>query len=90
MQISLKQSAEGSATLTEASKTTIRKIVKEVEAPSNREAQDIDRVAKKRQDDFDQGVIRPTIQQMFTQQKVLPTVKNILSTLKESTGFTGS
>lgn len=86
----LKQSAECSVTLTGTSKTTIRGIVEEVEAPSNRETPDNDTVAKKRLDDFGQGVIWHTIQQMYTKQKVLPTVKNVLSTLKESIGFTGS
>lgn len=47
LQITLKQSAEGTVTLTEARKTTIGRIVKEVEAPPNREVPDIDRVAKK-------------------------------------------
>jgi hypothetical protein len=41
-------------------------------------------------DSFDKGVVRRTINSMYTHQKILPTLKNIKTALEEKIGFTGS
>ena len=41
-------------------------------------------------DDFDQGVLRWTIASMYSLKKVLPTLDNIRTELKQSIGYTGS
>ena len=41
-------------------------------------------------DDFDQGVVRRTIASMYSLKKVLPTLDNIRTELKQSIGYTGS
>ena len=39
-------------------------------------------------DDFDQGVVRRTIASMYSLKKVLPTIDNIRTELKQSIGYT--
>ena len=41
-------------------------------------------------DDFDQGDVRRTIVSMYSLKKVLPTLDNIRTELKQSIGYTGS
>ena len=41
-------------------------------------------------DDFDKGVVRITIASMYSLKKVLPTLDNIRTELKQSIGYTGS
>ena len=41
-------------------------------------------------DDFDQGVVRWTIASMYSLKKVLPTLDNIRTELKQSIGYTDS
>ena len=41
-------------------------------------------------DDFDQGVVRRTIASMYSLKKVLSTLDNIRTELKQSIGYTGS
>ena len=41
-------------------------------------------------DDFDQGVVQRAIASMYTLKKVLPTLDNIRTELKQSNGYTGS
>ena len=41
-------------------------------------------------DDFDQGVVRRTIASMYSLKKILPTLDNIRTELKQSIGYTGS
>ena len=41
-------------------------------------------------DDFDQGVVRRTIAIMYSLKKILPTLDNIRTELKQSIGYTGN
>ena len=41
-------------------------------------------------DDFDQGVVRRIIAKMYCLKKVLPTIDDIRTELKQSIGYTGS
>ena len=40
-------------------------------------------------DDFDKGVVRRTIASLYSLKKVLPTLDNIRTVLKQSIGYTG-
>ena len=41
-------------------------------------------------DDFDKGVVRKTIACIYSLKKVLPTLDNVRTELKQSIGYTGS
>ena len=74
------------------SKSTILRVVKKTDGKPDRKVPDI--VEPVRQDNFDRGVVRRTIQTEYTHHNVIPTLQNINTALDEtskemrSLGFT--
>ena len=81
------------AAATGVSRSTAQKIVEEkkkVQDEQQQPKQPPSSTSKVSLDDFDQGVVRWTIASMYSLRKVLPTLDNIRTELKQSIGNTGS
>ena len=68
----------------------LRKLWKRRRRSSNSQSNHRHLSAKVSLGDFDQGVVRRTIAKMYCLKKVLPTLDNLRTELKLSTGYTGS
>ena len=74
-------------------RSTVQKIVEEKQKAQNEQQQPKQppsSTSKVSLDDFDQGVVRRSIASMYSLKKVLPTLDNIRTELKQSIGYTGS
>ena len=81
------------AALTGVSRSTGQKIVEEKKKAQDEQQQPKQppsSTSKVSLDDLDQGVVRRTIASMYYLNKVLPTLNNIRTELKQSIGYTGS
>ena len=80
------------AALTGVSRSTPQKIMDEKKAQDEQKQpkQPPSSTSKVPLDDFDQGVVRRTIASMYSLKKILPTLDNIRTELKQSIGYTGS
>ena len=91
MKLSLNRVWDRPAALTGVSRSTTQKIVEE-----KKKAQDEQQQAKQPPSSTskvsldDQGVVQRTIASMYSLKKVLPTLDNIRTMLKQSIGYTGS
>ena len=92
MNLSLNRVWDRTAALTGVSRSTAQKIVEEKKAQDEQQQpkQPPSSTSKVSLDDFDQGVVRRTIANMYSLKKVLPTLDNIRTELKQSIGYTGS
>ena len=81
------------AALTGVSRSTAQKIVEEKNKTQDEQQQPKQppsSTSKMSMDDFDQGVVLRTIASMHSLKKVLQTLDNIRTELKQSIGYTGS
>ena len=93
MKLSLNRIWDRTAALTGVSRSTAQKIVEEKKKAHDEQQQPKQppsSTSKVSLDDFDQGVVRWTIASMYSLKKVLPTLYNIRTELKQSIGYTGS
>ena len=75
------------------SRSTTQKIVEEKKKAQDEQQQPMQppsSTSKVSLNDLDQGVVRRTIASMYSLNKVLPTLDNIRTELKQSIGYTGS
>ena len=93
IKLSLNRVWDRTAALTDVSRSTTLKIVEEKKKVEEKKAQDEQQqpssTSKVSLDDFDQGVGRRTVASMYSLKKVLPTLDNIRTELKQSIGYTG-
>ena len=95
--LSLNRVWDRTVAFTSVSRSTTQKIVEE-KKKKKKKAQDEQQqpkeppssTSKVSLDYFDQGIVRRTIASMYTLKKVLPTLDNIRTELKQSIGYTGS
>ena len=93
MKLSLNLVWDRTAALTGVSRSTAQKIVEEKKKAQDEQQQPkqpSSSTSKELLDDFYKGVVRRTIASMYSVKKVLPTLDNIRSELKQSIGYTGS
>ena len=92
MKLSLNRVWDRTAALTGVSRSTAQKMVEEKKAQDEQQQpkQAPSTTSKVSLDDFDKGVVRRTIASMYSLKKVLPTLHNIRTELKQSIGYTGS
>ena len=93
MKLSLNCVWDRTAALIGASRSITQKIVEEKKKAQDEQQQSKQppsSTSKVSLDDFDQGVVRRTIASMESLKKVLPTLDNIRTELKQSIGYTGS
>ena len=93
MKLSLNRVWDRTAALTGVSRSTAQKIFEEKKKAQDEQQQPKQppsSTTKVSLDDFDQGVVRRTIASMHSFKKVLPTLDNIRTELKQSIGYTGS
>ena len=92
MKLSLDRVWGRTAALTGVSRSTAQRIVEEKKAQDEQQQpkQPPSSTSKVSLDDFDQGVVRRTIASMYSLKKVLPTLDNTRTVLKQSIGYTGS
>ena len=93
MKLSLNRVRDRTAALTGVSRSTAQKIVEEkkkAQEEQQQPKQPPSSASKVSLDECDQGVVRRTIASMYSLKKVLPTLDNIRSELKQTIGYTGS
>ena len=92
MKLSLNRVWDKTAALTGVSRSSAQKIVEDKKAQGEQQQpkQPPSSTSKVSLDDLDQGVVRRTIVSMYSLNKVLPTIDNIRTELKQSIGNTGS
>ena len=93
MKLSLNRVWDRTAALTDVCRSTAQKIVEEkkkAQDEQQRPKQPPSSTSKVSLDDFDNRVLRRTIVSMYSLKKVLPTINNIRTELKQSIGNTGS
>ena len=93
MTLSLNRVWDRTATLTGVSRSTAQKIVEEkkkAQDEQKRPKQPPSSTSKVSLDDFDQGVVQKTIISMYSLKKVLSTLDNIRTELKQSIVYTSS
>ena len=93
MKLSLNRVWDRTEALTSVSRSTAQKIVEEKEKAQEEQQQPKQppsSTSKLSLDDFDQGAVRRTIASLHSLKKVLPTLDNIRTELKQSIGYTGS
>ena len=93
MKLSLNRIWDRTEALTGVSRSTAQKIVEEKKKAHDEQQQPKQppsSTSKVSLDDFDQGVVRWTIASIYSLKKVLPTLDNIRSELKQGIGNTGS
>ena len=88
MKLSLNRVWDRTAALTTAQKSVEEK--KKAQDEHQQPKQPPSSTSKVSLDDFDKGVVRRTIASMDSLKKVLPTLDNIRTELKQSIGYTGS
>ena len=86
MKLSLNRVCDRTAALTGVSRSTAQKIVEEKKAQDEQQQpkQPPSSTSKVSLDDFDYGVVRRAIVSMYSLKKVLPTLNNIRTELKQS------
>ena len=89
--LSLNRVWDRSAAITGVSRFTTQKVVEEKKAQDEQQQpkQPPSSTSKVSLDDFDQGVVRRTIDSMYSLKMVLPTLDNIRTEFKQSIGYTG-
>ena len=93
MKLSLNRVWDRTAALTGVSRSTAQKSVenkKKAQDEQQQPKQPPSSTSKVSLDDFDQSVVRKTIASMYSLKKVLPTLDNVRTELKQSIGYTGS
>ena len=93
MKLSLNRVWDRTAAVTDVSRSTAQKIVEEKKKAQDEQQQPQQppsSTSKESLYDFDQGVVRRTIASMYSLNKVLQTLDNIRTELKQSIGYTGS
>ena len=93
MKLSLNRVWDRTAALIGVSRSTAKKSVEEKKKAQDEQQQPKQppsSTSKVSLDDFDKGVVRRTIASMDSLKKVLPTLDNIRTELKQSIGYTGS
>ena len=92
MKLSLNRVWDRTAALTGVSRSTAQKIVEEKKAQDEQQQpkQPPSSSSKVSLDDFDYGYVRRAIDSMYSLKKVLPTLNNIRTELKQCIGYTGS
>ena len=91
--LSLNRVWDRTAALTGVSRSTAQKRLEEQKKAQNEQQQPKQppsSTSKVSLDDFDKGVVRKTIASMYSLKKVLPTLDNVRTELKQSIGYTGS
>ena len=89
MKLSLNRVWDMTAALTGVSRSTTQKILEEKKKAQDKQQQPKyppSSTSKVSMDDFDQGVVRRTIASMYSLKKILPTLDNIKTELKQSIG----
>jgi len=87
--ISFNQSSVRTAAMTWVSRAPLYKVVREHDIPpATRTLRQ--RVQKLQHDSFDEGVIRRTINSMYSIKRILPTLSNVQEELKDVIGYQGS
>ena len=92
MKLSLNRAWDRTAALTGVSRSSAQKIVEEKKKAYDEQQQPKQppsSTSKVSLDDLDQGVVRRTIASMYSLNRVLPTLDNIRTELKQSIGYTG-
>ena len=93
MKLSLNRVWDRIAALTGVSRSTAQNILEEKKKAQDEQQQPKQppsSTSKVSLDDFDKGVVRRTIASMYSLKKVLPTLDNIRTELKQSIGYTDS
>ena len=93
MKLSLNRVWDRTAALTGVSRSTAQKSVEEKKKAQDKQQQPKQppsSTSKVSLDDFDNGVVRKTIASMYSLKKVLPTLDNVRTELKQSIDYTGS
>ena len=93
MKLSLNRAWDRTAAVTDVSRSTAQKSVEETKKAQYEQQQPKQppsSTSKVSLDDFDKCVVRRTIASMYSLKKVLPTLDNIRTELKQSIGYTGS
>ena len=92
MKLSLNRVWDRTAAVTGVSRSTAQKFVEEKKAQDKQQQpkQPPSSTSKVSLDDFDQGVVGRAIASMYSLKKVVPTLDNIRTELKQSIGYTGS
>ena len=91
MKLSLNRVWDRTAALTGVSRSTAQKRVEEkTQKEQQQPKQPPSSTSKVSLDDFDKGVVQKTIASMYSLKKVLPTLDNVRTELKQSIGYTGS
>ena len=88
LKISLNQAKERASTATGVSKSTIARILKQDNVQDQKPQ--LPRTLRVKLDTFDLGVLRRTVNTLYSDKRILPTLNNILSALQENIGYTGS
>ena len=90
MKLSLNRVWDMTAALIDVSRTTAQKILEEKKAQDEQQQpkQPPSSTSKVSLGDFDHDVVRRTVASMYTLKKVLPTLDNIRTELKQSNGYT--
>ena len=92
MKLSLNRVWDRSAALTGISRSSAHKILEEKKKAYDEQQQPKQppsSTSKVSLDDLDQGVVRRTIASMYSLNRVLPTLDNIRTELKQRIGYTG-
>ena len=93
MKLSLNRVWDRTVALNAVSRSTAQKIVEEKKKAQDEQQQPKlppPSTSKVSLDDLDQGVVRRTIASMYFLKKVLPSLDNIRTELKQSIGYTGN
>ena len=74
--------------MTGVSKSTIERLMKRDK--TKEEKPDLPRTKRVQLDEFDLGVLRRTVNAMYSERRILPTLSNIQKKMQEDIGYTGS
>ena len=88
LKISLNQAKERTSTMTGVSKSTIERLMKQDK--TKEEKPELPRTKRVQLDEFDLGVLRRTVNAMYSERRILPTLSNIQTAMQEDIGYTGS
>ena len=88
LKISLNQAKERASTATGVSKRTIERIMSRDKVTE--EKPQLTRTLRVQLDTFDMGVLRRTVNTLYSDKRILPTLNNIQTALQENIGYTGS
>ena len=74
--------------MTGVSKSTIERLMKRDK--TKEEKHELPRTKRVQLDEFDLGVLRRTVNAMYSERRILPTLSNIQTAMQEDIGYTGS